>query len=1256
MPGPQEVARLLLQITADTGQARANLTSFAQQVRDLDGTRAQVKVQTNADRVGNAVKDVSDKLKDLEGGRGGGGGPRLVDIIGDDELKKLKDASERASLFGEEVGKIKDEKINVEVDVDTSQLRMLQSEFQNIGRFTDIQAPNVSPQLGLFGEQLQVFEQRLRDLDGENVEVDVHLNTPQDQLALFESQLSLLDRNVELDVEVNDHGQIALFQRELQDLGSFTPHFEGGGGQVQALGNQLNALGGQMDDIDHRHVEPNIDVDTAGSQLKLDILSAQLSALDAKDVKVKVDTSRANLLGDMTMAVRGLVSGLQSFAGAGEQAASSGGLLGKSVANASVNVGGMSLRLTGLVALIGTAVIATMVALAAAAASVAAALALAAAAVAGMIGAGLAMLAPIAAVALPAFLSLSKVMKVLQQRQTEEGQAAAKSARDHQAASQYADQHADAVRNLQRAIENQAQTEADSDRQIAEARRSRQQAIQDLASAEQSAYREMQDAAERARDAELSLQRARLSREEANLGLKEAIKNLKDFRKQTGTAANALDGMFTKFSNVNFKGNTANIVGQIEAATGKSFSGDKELELQRLVLAVKDARLRQKEATDGVGDSQRELNRAQEDNNKFLRDGIKASDNYKAALERVRDARKAVTDAERTASRAEVAAARQVADARRNIGRVETARAFEVQNQQLTNSQSKVDALNASERHLLDTVTRLKTAMGTAFGPSTTAILDGIAGGLDKVEGPMKTLQPMWTRLGQAIGTGIQNLAAALTSPQMLGFWKTFAGGAVRAIPSVISILTSLLTLFLQFTSSALPYFIVLLQDLATGLTDAANNGGGFSGMFQAAKPIIDAVWRIFKAFVGIFLGFVKAGAGQGGSLLDTFAGWAEKISAFVNSAQGTKEIQDFLATVLPLARSFGRFLFALVGFFLRLGEAAAPTLSIIFDVLTIIVGVLSTVVNAIGTLINIAARPLAALTELGTQGIGLLLGMANQTLDVGKSLVTGLVNGIEAGITWVKNAVADLWDSIWRAITGLFGIGSPSTKFASAGKDLVRGLINGIGSLIGDVVGKIAELATNAWNAVHNRLVRWRQAGVDWVKNLISGIASWVGSLVTRVADLATQAWTAVRDKVAQWFNLGVDFVKGIIEGVKNKARGLKDAVVKTAKDAWQGVKDFLHIGSPSRVMMDVGWQIGRGLEEGINSSADRVARAATRSLAAPTLAAASVGVGPGTRGGTTIQSQQVILPAAPGYAGLGDPRVAATEFAREMKRRGGS
>lgn len=169
-----------------------------------------------------------------------------------------------------------------------------------------------------------------------------------------------------------------------------------------------------------------------------------------------------------------------------------------------------------------------------------------------------------------------------------------------------------------------------------------------------------------------------------------------------------------------------------------------------------------------------------------------------------------------------------------------------------------------------------------------------------------------------------------------------------------------------------------------------------------------------------------------------------------------------------------------------------------------------------------------------------------------------------------------------------------------------------------------------------------------DFFKGLSDNLSTWWDAFKQGISDIG--AWFA--GLATRLYNYGVDAITGFINGIKSMASAVKDAVVGVVEHPIDSVKGFLGIGSPSKLMMGFGHDVGRGFELGINASATRVTQAAVSSLAAPVVAAGAAGATAAS--GYTIQNQTVNLPAAPGHDQMGDPRHQAAQFAREMRRRG--
>lgn len=177
--------------------------------------------------------------------------------------------------------------------------------------------------------------------------------------------------------------------------------------------------------------------------------------------------------------------------------------------------------------------------------------------------------------------------------------------------------------------------------------------------------------------------------------------------------------------------------------------------------------------------------------------------------------------------------------------------------------------------------------------------------------------------------------------------------------------------------------------------------------------------------------------------------------------------------------------------------------------------------------------------------------------LSLGKSLITGIKNGIMNAKNTAVDAMKNTYNGLIDAIKNL-----PS-KLKGLGENGIKGIGNGI-------TGKLSGLKTTAGKILTNI--------IEAVKNLPK--------------ELSKKATSAIRDmkttfKNVDWGSVGMNVVKGIAKGVGDFAWILVDKMTGLAQKAWEGVKDFFGIHSPSRLMRDtVSKMIPAGITVGLEKA----------------------------------------------------------------------
>lgn len=172
---------------------------------------------------------------------------------------------------------------------------------------------------------------------------------------------------------------------------------------------------------------------------------------------------------------------------------------------------------------------------------------------------------------------------------------------------------------------------------------------------------------------------------------------------------------------------------------------------------------------------------------------------------------------------------------------------------------------------------------------------------------------------------------------------------------------------------------------------------------------------------------------------------------------------------------------------------------------------------------------------------------LAFNWLNLGRTIITMLKNGITAMVGAVKGAAGNIFNSINGTLASL-----PS-KLMGLGKQGIQGLINGAKSLLGSMRGAMTTIA----NAV------------------VNGVKSLPGKLL----------------------NIGKQIIQGLINGIKSGISGVVTAIGNTVSSAVNTAKEKLGIHSPSRVFRDqIGLMIARGMALGIKKGEREVLSVAHR------------------------------------------------------------
>jgi len=241
------------------------------------------------------------------------------------------------------------------------------------------------------------------------------------------------------------------------------------------------------------------------------------------------------------------------------------------------------------------------------------------------------------------------------------------------------------------------------------------------------------------------------------------------------------------------------------------------------------------------------------------------------------------------------------------------------------------------------------------------------------------------------------------TLSTIAGFPKTIEG--LKALGENI---TTASKQVLEFTISTLP-------SLISSLTGSLPTLAAFGAGLKAAFPFL-----LLGALIATFIGLFAHLWATNEEFRDNIIGAWEKIKEIGENVWST--IADFFTVKIPAAFR------ATIDFIEEHWQS-----------------LLSFLVNPIQGAITLLYELNPQFKEWVDNLIDNIKEKFGEMAQIGRDIVTGLVNGIGEKIEWAKNAVSNFFGGITDKIKGLFGIQSPSKVFAGIGRHLTEGLVVGI-------------------------------------------------------------------------------------------------------------------------------------------------------------------------------------------------------------------
>lgn len=321
-------------------------------------------------------------------------------------------------------------------------------------------------------------------------------------------------------------------------------------------------------------------------------------------------------------------------------------------------------------------------------------------------------------------------------------------------------------------------------------------------------------------------------------------------------------------------------------------------------------------------------------------------------------------------------------------------------------------------------------ALGDALGQLGSAFdTGGLSGVLDLLSSTladglnalgaiaMTALAPVGEAIGaffSGLGTGVQTALAAAGEFFAAG-WATLSSTALGLVEALHQGITNIWNLIPGDIQADL---ILIGTTLATRFAEFVTQATTWMSSMAAA---LQAGWGILSTA--------------------TAAGWA-----FITTTIGT--------ALTGILTAVGTWVSGVVAKITELGDLALTGAGIIGD-------------NILKPITTKIAEVLGAITTWGGDVVTRLAGVAGTALaegaKIGQAIVDGIGNALNAGLTFIGNAAADLAREAIRAAKAALGIESPSTEFYAVGEQSIAGFVNALSDGNSVVANAIRAVVQNA-------------------------------------------------------------------------------------------------------------------------------------------------------------------------------------------------
>ena len=203
------------------------------------------------------------------------------------------------------------------------------------------------------------------------------------------------------------------------------------------------------------------------------------------------------------------------------------------------------------------------------------------------------------------------------------------------------------------------------------------------------------------------------------------------------------------------------------------------------------------------------------------------------------------------------------------------------------------------------------------------------------------------------------------------------------------------------------------------------------------------------------------------------------------------------------------------------------------------------------------------------------IIGMYEKVRDNAVTIFENMKIKIINALNGIKDGIKNIWNNIKDTIT--------DSKFWDATVGNIKDFVNNVKDNFAGLPGKLYD----AWTGLKEGVKDFWTGILDDLKGKFQNIVDWIPNKIQVIIDNITQIWSDIKTFLEEndLYDIGRNIIVSLADGIRDALGQVIETIKDSVQNIYEAAKEKLGISSPSKVFMDIGGDVGEGLELGIEN-----------------------------------------------------------------------